>query len=714
MSSSPCAAPSQPRRPLWSLAGSRGWALALLFVLASLLLPRFAAASRPVIVPGREAEIVALFQPYALGDELAPGWTLHSFAIDVATIKVWLAGPDQAYALVHLEHLDYGPADARELECFALSVVEQPSGSEAALAELAATLARNDDGSFWRTDVAYADEAGGDPQRGLSLVRAWAKDGLVLLTLFVIVLFGLVAHKLRGAEPWMKWALLGIVVVGAALRLTLSPQVALAPWAYTRFLISARLIFNGPALAALHPGPIWMSETITTSTLVLALLAPLAVYVHARYLLDDHRAALFVAGIVAILPLHLRFSHSDAAFIPSITVSSTLFTLIHVATRDPSKRIGWFAVALVGFPLALVYLVRPLNIMYYPLLIATAFVNHGVYSVKPKANRVRVGVAFAIVTAVTAFGGVPWLLDSFGAQVSDGLRVETITSAIEVLLSPRTNALLNPVFTPPGLTALALLGAVDLWRRGKRPLFWFLVLWLFGFLIAHAYVIPFSPYMQARYHLHLIVPYMLLAACGIEAALRWLADNRERRVWLAGRRYRAVVVGLFAYLAASPLIHLHGIRYVEFNETREWLFVHSLRDEIPEQCEILEYTGDGADSRFNRVGAYTEAGIQRARWLVHEIPAREPGEHELPDEIRALLEDPPECLMWFEGLPCFGNKPVELGKAPACDAIEGWVVLEEVAGIEYDSVVYDENLGVGLGEIDRIPLTLYRAYRKPR
>jgi hypothetical protein len=696
-------------------------------VLITLLLPRFAAASRPVIVAGREDEILALLAPHALGDELVPGWTLHSFTIDVATIHLWVAGPDQRFAQVDLDHPDYGRARARELPSFALAVIAEPGGSEAAVAELIATLERNDSGAFWQRSPAEAEELR-DPESGWSLaglrswaeeglrnwakdgLLRWAKDGLLLLALLTALLLTLVHHKLRGAEPWVKWALLAIVVVGALLRLTLSPTVGLDPWTYTRFLISARLIYEGPGLA-LFPGPMWKSEVAVTSTLLLSLLAPLAVYAHARYLLDDQRAALIVAGVLACLPLHLRFAHSDVAFIPSITVSSTLFTLIHVATRDPSKRLGWLAVALIGWFLGLVYLVRPLNIMYFPLLLATAFVNHGVYSVKPAVNRIRVGFAFTIVCLVTFAGGIPWLLASFGDQVRDGTSLETLISAAGVVLSPRMNILLNPGFTPPGLTVLAVVGAVDLWRRGKRPLFWFVVLWLFAFLVAHAYVVPYSPYMQARYHLHLVVPFVLLVACGVEATLRALAARREQPS-LAGRRYPAAIAALIAYVVASPLIHLHWIRNVEFNDTREWLFVHSLREQIPAGCSVLEYVGDGNDVRMQRVGAYVEDGLEQARWQVYPIPRSAPGEPELPADIRALLEDPPECLYWYEGLPCYAYKAIEDDKAPACHAIEGWLVLDEVARTEFDSVIYDENLGEGLGDRERIPLTLYRAHER--
>ncbi|KIG13538.1 hypothetical protein DB30_07986 [Enhygromyxa salina] len=699
--------------------------LLLALVLLTLLLPRFAAASRPVIVPGREHEILALFDPYELGDELAPGWTLHSFAIDTSTIELRIAGPEPSYArlaLDHPEHPGHDPDDARQLEGFTLTILEQPPGSAAAVAELVATIQRNDDGAFWRERTAYADDTR-EPIPAPPLlaeifdrVVRWASDGLLLLAAFTLALVSLTAHKLRGGEPWMKWCLLAIVLVGAALRIGLSPQAPLAPWSYTRFLASARLIYEGPLLAIVHPEPVWMSETIMRSTLALSLLAPLAVYVHARYLLADHRAALVVAGILAFLPLHLRFSHTDAAFIPSITVSSFLFTLIHVATREQDRWLAWAAVAAVGFPLALVYVVRPLNMMYFPLLVATVFVNHGIERDKPPPNWWRTGAVFVIIAAVTFLGGVPWLLASFDDKIREGLDVATLVSAAKVVLSPRMNALLNPTFTPPGLLALAIVGAVDLWQRGRRRLAWFLAVWLLGFLVGHAYFVPMSPYMQARYHLHLIVPFMLLAACGFEAALRWLANNRTQRAWLAGRREQGVIAAMIAYIVASPLIHLHAVRYVAFNEVREWRFVHSLRDAIPRECTIIEYVGIGADSRFDRVGSYVEAGTPQTSWRVLEIPlaGHDPvvnqDDFELPEEVRAVLEDPPDCLYWYEGLPCFAYKPTEQPAAMACQLIEGFVALEQVAGTSFASVPYDESLFYGLGHVDPIELRLFRVH----
>jgi hypothetical protein len=707
--------------------------LALLLMLVAIASPRLVIAApppgsepdvRPVIVSGREDEILELFSPYALGDEpapeQAPGWTLHSFDIEVGTIVVWLAGSNESYAQLRFDHPDYGPPGAKQLSGFAVHVVEQPPASEPAVAQIIATVDANDGGSFWRTDVVYGGEPREHPydiallqSRFADQFELWFRDGLVFLAFVTLTVLGLVAYVLRECPTWIRWTLLAVVLLGALLRLLISPEIGLDPWSYSRLIIPAGRIYHGPGLAVLHPEPAWLTETITTSTLCYAVLTPLAVFVHARYLLDDARAGLFVAVLVAIMPLHLRFSHSDTAFISSITVSSMVFGLLYVVVRARSKLGGWFAVVLLALPILLLYQLRPLNILYFPMLLATPFLPQAMYGDNTLQNRPRVIVALVVLGVLTFGWGVPTLLENFGEQVSEGLSVQTLISAATVVFSPRFNVLLNPVFTPPGLTLLAVLGGVDLWRRKRRWLLAFLVMWLLGVLAAHAYVVPGSPYMQARYHLQLLLPFMLLVACGIEAGIRWLLDNRERSPWLAGRRYDAVRVGVVAYVLASPLIHIHGIRNVAFNDTLEWQFVHGLREQIPAECTILEYTGQRAGKRLGRVGASIERGVERPRWQVIEMLEPAEGEPEIPDDVRALLEDPPECLYWYEGLPCFAYKSPEQRKAPACHAIEGFVALEEVAHTSFESEPYDENLARGLGDMSTIELRLFRAYRKP-
>ena len=700
-------------------------AAAALLVLWSLLWPREAEASRPVIPPGREADIAALFVPHALGDELAEGWTLHSFTIDEAIIHVWIAAPgtppgstdERRYAKVSLHHPDEGPWRARKLPGFAVEIAAEPAGSEAAVATLIDAVEANDGGSFWQV-VAIEVRPGSSGRAGpgwrawLALTGNWLSDGLVLFAALTALLLALTAHKLRGAEPWMKWTLAAIVLGGAALRLTLSPLVALAPWPYTRVLLSARMIYESSLLGELDLGPAYLSEVIVHSTLAFALLAPLSVYVHARYLLDDHRAGLWAAGLVAVLPLHLRFSHSDTAFIPSITISSLVFALVHAATREPSRRWGWAAAVLLGFPLALMFQVRPLNIMYYPLILATAFVPEGLHGAKPTLDRWRTVVVFAVVTAVTFGVGVPWLIEGFRQQIGDGLSASTLRGALHVLGSLEYNALIRPDFTPPLLTALAVYGGVALWRRGRKRLFAFLAAWLLGFLVAHAYVIPVSPYMQARYHLHLIVPFMLLAVAGLDALLAWLLSRREAEPQLANR-VRAAIAVLLIYLLASPLIHRAFIRETGFNDGREWLFVHAQREQVPEECTVIEAQAERGGARFARVGAYARYGGERMRFRSLAFEAGDAGPP-LPAELEALRADPPPCLVWYQGLSCFIDRPPGEQMSALCEAIPGYFELEERATTAFESRGYDGNLSRRLEDGDYIELGLYRARPRER
>jgi hypothetical protein len=220
-----------------------------------------------------------------------------------------------------------------------------------------------------------------------------------------------------------------------------------------------------------------------------------------------------------------------------------------------------------------------------------------------------------------------------------------------------------------------------------------------------AYVVPREPLMQARYHLHLVTPFLLLSAVGVDAGLRRLATLDVTR--------RRVLVGIAAsYLVASPLVHLRFIRDVDFNEMREWLFVHELRDRIEPGFVVLEHTGMGTDSRMERVGAYIEAGVPRQRFTHLSLASDEQGQ-QLSDEALAALTDPPECLYLLQALPCVSAKRDEQSIAPVCPDAIGWLSHEEVTRVSFESRVYDENLGAHLGEVEWIELTLFRLWPKP-
>lgn len=670
----------------------------LLAALVVLLCASSTAAARPVIPADREDEIQALFLPHRLGDEVTPGWSLRTIAVDLATLRVGLVGPEERLAGLTLDHPDYAPPGARVVGSFAVLESEAPPGSEPALAELLAALARNDDGRFWETHGAVAPD--GEPELRFSRsLPGWATDGLVVFAIMAALTGALAWQALRRAPRWLAWSLLAVLVLGALVRLAMTPIATLEPWSYTRFMIVARMIYEGPALALAHPGPVYATSVVTATVLACAIGAPLTVFLMTRYLLASDRTALICAGIVAVLPLHVRFSHGDVSSIPSLTISALAFAMVLAAAREPGR--GWPIAMLVLLPVTLVptFFLRPLNILYAPLALATVLVDGGVWADRPRASTRRLVAIGFVLAGLTIEPGIPHLLEEFGREVREGLSITTLVSAAKVLVSFEYNSLLNPRFTPPGLTVLAVLGVVDLVRRRRLRLVACLLGWLLASLATHAYVVPKSPFMQARYHLHLVVPFVCLAACGIEAVLVRLREHRCRGY---------APLGLFAYVAASPAIHAGFIRDVGFNDQREWAWVHELRERVPAGCTILEYGGRSSGARFARVGAHVIDGVPAKRWAVVEIPEPVEGEPVLSDEVRALLRSPPECTYWYEGMPCFGNRPPGTTVAPACEAIHALARLDETERISFESRPYDENLAKGLTEGETIVLRLFR------
>ncbi len=701
--------------------------LALLFapLVATLLSFATPALARPAIPPGREAEITALVAPYGFDAPIRGSWRLRSINTEVSTIHLWLAGPEGAEAHLTLDHPDYAPAGAERLAAFSLMIVDAPTGSDEAIQALREAIIAADDGSFWRGSVGEGDDDGHDPgeagrggsspatldvdddrDRGrfASDGRAALLDGLVLLAAIALALAALLAQTLRrlpGRGPRLRLlaALTALTALGAGLRLALAPTVGLTAWPFVRVPFIAERLYEGPLLALLSSGPVWLSDTITGSTFALALAAPLAVFLHARHLLADRRAALIAAGLIALLPLHIRFSHSDVVFIASITISSLTFALLHSAARERARGPALLALLLLGPPLALTFLMRPLNILYAPLMLGALLVHEGIGpEPKPPVSRRRLLSLAALILGLTALVGVPALLGDYPDQVREGLSRDTLTRALGVLFSPRDNALLNPSMTPPALPLLALLGAWSLWSGRRRRLLAFLGIWLLAFLGAHAYVIPEEPLMQARYHLHLVLPFVYLASVGLLRAERWSAPP-------APRARRAGLGLVLLTVLGAPLIHSGFIRDVDLNQIDEWRWVHGQREAVPARCTIIEFLPQGIGSRFARVGTYAEGGAGYNRWE-HVAYSSADDLREAP--LADLLASPPACLYVYEGLPCAALKPIGSAMSAACADLRARLDLEEVARHGRSSRVYDENLSAGLVVGEPIVFRLFR------
>ncbi len=708
-------------------------ALCWLLALVCLLAPGAArAAEAPVIAAGREAEIVALVSPYFGAEkDLTPGHRLGDVEVKPHFIRFTVNG-NGAKGAIRLEHPEGAPPGVERTPSFAV-YFEGAASAEmtAALRALTQVVRGNDKGEFWP----LTGPRPGSEQLPSRFARGRAhwltrltvprplRDGVLLFAAAAALTVVHLRRVLRAEPRRVLFALLGLVALGAALRLTLSRETIMNVWPYNREVPLARLAFDGvvlPAIAGALRARVYLTDVIFKTTALLAIVTPLVFFAHARYVLRDTRGALFAAALLVLLPNHIRFSRADSEFIQSLATSSLTFVVLYTALRDRSR--AFRAVCFAALPLLSVatYFVRPENLFFYLVDVGAIWLTSG-----DEAPRRRKLIAFAEVTLAAAFAFVVHLLAQYESAVRAGLSLHTLRTAVALFFDLQLNTLINVSITPPGLTLLAIAGAVLLVRRGERGRALFLTSWLLGFFVVHSFVRPSQPAMQARYHLHLITPLLLLAASALPEVLRL------RRSYIAAGAL---------YFAASPLLHHRFIRDTDYNEMREFDFLRAASRAIPEGCTVLELSpalGTEPDpvlaSRLDRLSIVLDG---RAVRRVYEVvnfgrlgPAQGSEERAevLSVEARALLARPPPCLMIYEGLTCRSHRPGGVERAPVCDAVLRAVPLTVVASAATRSRLYDEVLAgrvvpfsngdtrcvPRLSPGETIPFTLYSMANSP-
>lgn len=649
----------------------------------------------PIIEAGRGAEVQELFAPHRFGQRLeglealpeqCGEFRFSILRIRSRAITAMLTGPRDLS--IELRHPSDEAAGPRRIGSFAVSLSEASPCLEALLA----ALETNDSGRFWRSTAGPADPV--ESVLRPSATRATPTDFALPLLLFALLV---VALALRGSSRRALLLLLVITGAALALRLAFSPRMLLGAWPYSRLTTIQRALWHSETLRSLlahHRIP--EAAFLQNVGLVAAALTPVAVFAHGRRLLHSEGRALAAAFLLAILPLHLRFSLSEVAFVPSLVLSSTLFALAHTATKDPNRLVRLFALAGVPALSALVIYARPLNFLFIGLL-AVAM------ALFPPPPTERSNAGWRLAAAISSvFAGVlafaRHILGRYGEQVDGGLDIAVFTRGIGLLLDTEHNTLLNPWTTPPLALLFALAGAWSFRRKEPRTIA-FLVGWFLLFLITHAYVVPRSVAMQARYHLHLVVPFVFLAALALERFLDLDAMLKEPGfdAWgWPGWRYTLV-----AALAASPWLHRDFIDDLAFADLEEQRFVEAQVGTIPAGCTVFEYPGhNDADARFGRMPRFLHGGEVQRNYSV--VP-----HSERSGSIEGAL---PECAYYFEGLPCFNVRPEDAqdGVHPACAELRRSARWEPESSVTVPRRPYD---GSAFGQSTEGPplrLTLYR------
>ena len=509
------------------------------------------------------------------------------------------------------------------------------------------------------------------------------EPSLRLLGLLFFVL-AFTRRLLRPEPARVAWMLAAIVVAGALLRLGISVEAPMNAHSFSRLLPLATEFYRGPLLSRISEGghDIAFTSVQAWSNYALAVAMPIVFFAHARLLLGDARAALVAAAMMAFLPMHIRFSRSDVTFIASLLASSTTFVALYGSLTDPSR--GWrLACALLLPALSLAtYSARPENMIFVALDLGALclYLRSGI-------PWQRLALAGSLIASTAAYSVVTDLMVRYRHDIDGGLSLGTLRQAIGMLFDLRYNTLINPWTTPSALPVLAVVGAVTLWRGAQRRRAVFLIAWLSAFFLVHSYVRPSTVAMQTRYHLHLMSPFLLLAA----AATRRVASLP-----------RPAIVGLVAWLVLSPFIHAGFIRDTNYTEMHEYSFLRRTRGQIAPTCTVLEFT---PAMNLPRPQYYLAMRAERMTMRLHRGVPRAPRVLSLgtipPDNDRLDATDqfaptddfvahPPACLYYYESAACTTHRTSPGHLAAPCEEMHRRFVLTPVAEERHPLLPYDD------------------------
>lgn len=664
---------------------------------ASLFVSVDAFAGQYVLRAGREKDIVALFAPYTLGQKVSGNWSLWSISIEPRRINIGLregSGRDEHFSLVHIDDADDKSEHSKSF------VLVRPASKEASLQQSATLLLsaviEHDGGGFWEAPKEEGVLAPGESPpppteshlRPISLSTVdIAFDGIATIALIWILGILLAVRLLRDAPKWIRIALPAIVLSGIAVRLMLAPPAFLGAWPWSRLWSNIRTVYDGPLFHTwlVSSGKtIFLTDVMMWTNFAYAAAMPLILFSHATYLLRDPRAGIAASFALAFLPQHIRFSRSEDAFVPSLVLTSLAFALIHAWLRDPSKAVRTLALAIMPLVLFLGYLLRPLNILFVAVYCVAMVLLH------PETAPTKRRVIGLVVVIGVWLAALPSFLSKNDAMVERSLLdLHWLGRVFEVILRPQWFVLTDARVTPLVLVVLAGAGAYFAWRAGEKKLVLFLGGWLLLFVVTHAVVV--NPAMQPRYHLHLVVPFLLLAAKSVPH----LWQNARAGLLVAG-----------AVLLVSPLLHRHWIRDLPYAEMQEYAFVREARDIVPANCTVIEYVGEDAqarDLRFIRIGDAQSPKGQQFRYRV--VPVFAAGVvGEFTGSLDKLLEAPPACLFLYQGLTCSKDSAI-----PECAALRRRFSADLVNQREVPLDFYDKKVAEGVSPTNsRFSLELLR------
>ncbi|MEZ4265550.1 MAG: glycosyltransferase family 39 protein [Myxococcota bacterium] len=539
----------------------------------------------PIVEPGRDRDLRALFSPQVAGEALpgVPGALFRSLTVSGSSIVARL---ETAAGDVDLRLRPLSCASESQART-ASFVVDTPAGpppaaAQAAVDAMMSALRANDDGSFWKASVAAPQAAPAAvpgapasattaPQGPPPFHRSVGAIALLLLLAALATLVDAIRARRDAQAPPIEanhlLAALGLAVLAFAIRAAVGPTFIreaypipdvswlldgarldspIAAYPQAPQLIAAWL---APLTRIYHSGdPIgaWM-----TTHMLLGALTVIVAWVAGRALAGP-TVGLVAAAFTAFWPQHIRLSASESTHVLFVFAALLAFAQAMRAARAP--RLTATAAALTCAA-ALVTTRPEAALMGPPLAIAALF--HG-----PELRRRLFHPAMIGLIALLAWLVVPTLLiiaaDKSAAALTSpaaGEQASMWAEGLRALVLPGArNALLDFATTPPWLYPLTLIGFATALRHGPRAaglaLGLSFVVYLFFFAPWPASVVLW-PY--ARYHAPLLVGAVLLSALAFTrlAALVPILARPTHTVWAA---FAIAGLGCALYLPAIGAI----------------------------------------------------------------------------------------------------------------------------------------------------------------
>ncbi len=658
---------------------------------------------QPIIRPGREADIVALFAPHRTEAALEgeEGWRFDSIAVGTHSIRANLSRA-AARASLTLTWVGCAAPGQRRTSSFALST----SGPVGPTDTLAAAVTANDPGGFWRSwstpkppvsdqspsRPGAAQGSSEEPQSQSHPSNALMALLLALCLLAWIIELPRLLRELRlvgvpGARATLLW-LFGLTLAGLTLRTLAEPTFigATAPlpdvtWhgASMEALLSrpfggspigpqALTRFFEPLLPA-DPYDAWLMGRVYLGALTIPWAFVLGAAVFRR-----RAAGLVFAATLAFLPHHVRISASESTQVDFLFFSMAAAALMLMAARS-----GRLTTALAALSAACAAaLTRPEAALITPglLLLATAA------GAELRERRRRPLLLATAVGALTLLAASMLSIVSAGGWGvwPDGAALELSTisrSAMTLVMPDGRNALFDPMVSPIWLYPLVIFGAVALWRAGQRS-----VAAGFGVLVL-TYVVAHSGWAPAVTVWPMGDPHaaLLLGAAPLAAAGVWLGLGRlAAAVDAKARIIAATTLGALGCAAWWPAVRALDL---------DWQRAHHYAIELgQEHAAALE--GEGVrvvipTHQHRHVSLSSSAMMapltEQRQTSADAVTVAHALEHHDPSEGAANL-------YYYEGLPCYLAGPAGGTVNPQCAAMRASFVLTPLSRLELHRGAY--------------------------